>query len=129
MQTFVQMSDLTATGDTTKTKIGTITLSARARKITGFCCYAAAAAIITSGEPISGVVEFESSDFPNGLQPMQLPLDVVDCLTSGATSYTPRFFPVQIPCRGQEKVDVYVTMDMAMTGALKARGFIVTEGE
>lgn len=121
-----QASAATATGDTTKTLIDTITLPSSAKKISGLWCYACGAAIITSGEPISGIVEFESPDV--GIQPMQLPLDIVDALTSGAVAFNPRILPCNIPLSSAaSRISAYVTMDVAQTGGLKARFGVLTE--
>lgn len=123
-----QVSALTATGDTTKTIIDTITTPLGARSIVGVWCQAVAAATLTSGEAPTGILELESSDL--NLQPMQLPLDVVQILTSGAVAFSPRVWNVNIPLSsGQARISGYVTMDMAQTGGLKARfGFIYDMG-
>jgi len=119
-----QMSALTATGDTVKTLIDTITMIQSAKKIIGIWCYAIAGAVLTTAEAATGVIEFESDDAP--IAPLQLPLDVVSMLTGGAVAFSPRIFPVDIPVSGQSKIKGSVTMDMAQTGGLKARfGFII----
>lgn len=121
-----QVSALTATGDTVKTIIDTVTVPSKMKRIKGIWCYAVAAATLTSGEVASGIVEFESPDI--NLTPLQLPLDIVDILTSGAIAFNPRILPVDIPVSGQERISGYVTMDMAQTGGLKARfGFIYSD--
>ena len=120
-----QTGDATATGDTTKTSMGTIQIPAGARKIVGVWGYACAAATMTSGENISGVLELESPDV--ALQPFQIPLDVVTCLTSGTTSFSPRVWATNIDVPGAAKVTGYITMDVAQTGALKGRFGLITE--
>lgn len=121
-----QVSALTATGDTVKTIIDTVTVPSGAKRIKGIWCYAVAGDTLTSGEVASGIVEFESVDI--NIAPLQLPLDIVDILTSGAVAMNPRIMPVDIPVKGQERISGYVTMDMAQTGALKARfGFIYSD--
>lgn len=118
-----QASAATATGDTTKTLVDTLTVPKNAHTIVGIWCYAVAAATLTSGENASGILELESSDL--SLAPLQLPLDVVVCLTSGTATLNPRIFPANIKVNGGEQIKGYVTMDVAQTGALKARfGFI-----
>jgi len=124
MATKAQMSALTATGDTVKTLIDTITMIQSAKRIIGIWCYAVAAAGLTIAESVTGVVEFESDDSP--IAPLQLPLDIVNMLTSGAVAFNPRIFPVDIPINGQAKIKGSVTMDMTQTSAFKARfGFII----
>jgi hypothetical protein len=125
--TYAQVSAATASGDTTKTLIDTITVTAKAKRIIGLWCTAVGAATLTTGEAATGIFELESSDL--SLQPLQLPLDIVDILTSGAIGFSPRIFPVNIPVAGQERISGYVTMDQAQTGALKARFGIITEGD
>lgn len=120
-----QASSATATGDTTKTLIDTITIPASATKIVGIWGYALAAATPTSGEIVSGLLELESPDA--ALQPFQLPLDITAYLTSGATSFSPRVWPVNIPVSGSSRISGYMTMDMAETGALKGRFGLITE--
>lgn len=122
-----QSSALTATGDTTKTLIDTITTPLGAKAIVGVWAYASAAATLTSGEQVSGLLELESSDI--NLQPMQLPLDIIAILTSGATTQNPRVWNLNIPLSGQARINGYMTMDVAQTGALKGRfGFIYDMG-
>jgi len=120
-----QSGDATATGDTTKTSMGTITVPASARKIVGVWAYGCAAATLTTGEAVSGVLELESPDV--ALQPFQIPLDIVQCLTSGTASLKPTVWAVDVPVPGQAKITGYITMDMAQTGALKGRFGLITE--
>lgn len=121
-----QVSALTATSDTTKKLIDTITVPAKMKRIKGIWCYAVAGDTLTTGEAVTGILELESPDI--NINPMQLPLDIVDILTSGAVGFSPRILPVDIPVQGNERIAGYVTMDMAQTGALKARfGFIYSD--
>ena len=120
-----QAGDATATGDTVKTSMGTITIPSAARRIVGFWAYGVAAATLTSGEAASGLLELESPDV--ALQPLQVPLDVVDVLTSGATSFSPRVWACNIEVSGNARITGYITMDVAQTGALKGRFGIITE--
>lgn len=120
-----QMSALTASGDTTKTIVDTLQVPQGAKRITGIWHYGLAAATMTTGEVISGVMEYESSDI--NIVPLQLPLPMVDILTSGAVALNPYIFPVDIPVKGGERIAGYVTMDMAQTGGIKARFGLVYE--
>lgn len=122
-----QASAATATGDTTKTLIDTITLAATARRIVGVWCYAVAAAAMTTAETLCGIFELESSDV--NIVPMQFPLALVSALTSGVAALNPQIIPVDIPVKGQEKISCYVTKDMAETGAVKARFGLIYEAE
>lgn len=121
-----QASSLTATGDTVRTLIDTITLPSSAKRIIGVWCYAEAAATLTSGEPVTGIFELESPDID--IAPAQFPLDIVDILTSGAISRQAHIIPTDIPVKSAaSKVSCYVTMDLAQTGGLKARFGLISE--
>lgn len=123
--TMIQTSDATATGDTVKTLIDTVTAPKRAKRIVGVSAYACAGGAMTTAEAITGVLELESDDID--LKPMKIPLGCITALTSGAVAYEPRVWPVDIPVGGYEKISGYITMDMAQTGALKGRFTIVYE--
>ena len=125
MTTKAQISIATATGDTTKTAIDTITVPQNVRRIIGVWCYGIAGPGMTTLENITGFFELESPDL--NMQPLQLPLDCVGVLTSGAVAFNPRVWPVDIPVSGGAKITGYVTMDMALTVALKARFGLVYE--
>jgi len=116
-------SGATATGDTVKTLIETITVPATAKRIKAIWGYCVGAAAVTTGEQASGILEVESSDI--NVQPLQVPLDIVGALTSGAFSLKPTLFPLDIPVTGKERLSGYMTMDVAQTGGFKGRwGFI-----
>lgn len=119
------VTPLTATGDTTETNIGTITLPSTAKRILGIGCYAIAAATLTSGEAATGIFRVQVNNMD--VTPANFPLDCVSILTSGAVSFSPRVFPVDWAPAGNSVVTFHVTMDSAQTGALKARGFVLYE--
>lgn len=125
MQNKAACSVATATGDTTKTIIDTLQVPQGAKKIVGIWAYACAGAGTTTLENLTGIFEAESVDV--NIQPCQLPLDCVVVLTSGTTSFSPRIFPMEIPVKGGEKIAGYVTMDMAITVANKARFGLIYE--
>lgn len=121
-----QVSELTASGDATKTLIDTIRVPMSAKKIIGLWAQGFAGATMTSGEPISGFVEFESPD--TDIQPCQLPLDIIDPLTGGVAAMPAHIIPTDIPIKNPgAAINGYITMDMAMTGALQARFGVITE--
>jgi len=126
-RTYADCTAATATGDTTETLMGTITLSAKARKIKAVWAYASAAATMTIAEVQTGIVRLDSADV--SLAPFKFPLDQITLLTSGAVGLPTHIIPVDIPVLGMAKIDCYVTMDMAQTGALKARVGIIYEGD
>lgn|SRR5574343_309851 len=127
MSTHIIASALGTTGDTVKTKIDDTTLPANAKKITGIAVTALGGATMTTGETPMGIVDLESNDFPESLMPLQIPTAAASILTSGAVALEPRFIPVNIPCKGQEKISSYITMQMAQTGALTARVWYMYE--
>jgi len=122
-----QVSAVGNTGDTVKTLIDTVTLIASARKITGFSCSLGGAGLTTL-ENISGIVELESSDFPS-LMPQQYVLDTTQVLTNGVASISPRVWPMDIPCKGQERIAIYVTMDRTMAINPTARALFLLEAD
>jgi len=123
MATKAQVSASTATGDTVKTLIDTLTVPQSVKRIVGAWCYAVGGAGLTTLENMTGIFEFESDDLP--MVPLQLPLDCVTQTGAGATAFNPRVWPLNMPVAGGEKIRGYVTMDMAVTIASKARfGFI-----
>jgi len=126
-RTFADSSEAVASGDTTETSLGTITLSAKAKRIIGVWVYASAAAAMTTAESLSGVLRLDSPDF--SIAPFKIPCAMVNVLTSGAIGYEPRILPVNIPCSGNGRVTGYITKDMAETGAVKARFGLVYEGD
>jgi hypothetical protein len=120
-----QCSASTATGDTTKTSIGSITLTAKAKKIVGFGAYATGGAGNTTLENVSGILDVESSDL--SIAPQQYPLDTVSLTGTGMATLTPRIWAVDIPCGGGEVLTGYVTLDLAQTINPSARWFVITE--
>lgn len=127
MRTFADCTDATASGDTTETLVGTITLSARARRIVGVWSTMIGAAALTHSEAISGIIRLDSPDF--NVAPFKIPTPQVDSITSGMMGYEPRIIPVNIPCTGNGRLTAYVTNDMALTGAHKTRVGIIYEGD
>lgn len=127
MQTYM-MSALTAHGDTTKTLIDTITLPADCKAIVGVGCYADAGATLTSAEPVTGILELESDDFGD-IVPCVIPVQRVNILTSGAVTSKVDIYPVDIrsPKLGKARIKGSVTLDLAQTGAQKARFILAIE--
>lgn len=112
--TCYQLSTATASGDTTKTNVGSITLNARARKILGVFAVSVGGAGVTTLENVTGRLEIESSSLPQ-IQPLQVPLSPVTVLTSGSAAPDIKVWPVGLDCKGQEILTGYATMDMALT--------------
>lgn len=129
MATKIKSTSATASGDTTKTLVGTITVPKDAQRISGVMSTHRGAATTTSGEAVTGLVELESTDFECVCQ---IPFDHGSGLitTSGGMGGDPMDvhpIPVDIPCGGGGDVSCYVTMDQAQTGVLKSRIALVFE--
>lgn len=112
-------SDAVASGDTTETSLGTLTVPKSAKVIVGVKSYHIAADTLTTGEVVSGILRLSSSDL--NLAPMEIPIHVTSVLTSGIADHEPNVIPLNIPVSGGEQVEGLVTMDMAETGAIKSR--------
>lgn len=118
-----QVSAKTATGDTVKTLIDTLTVPAKAKALVGVWAEAYCGAGMTTLENITGILELESDDI--NLQPMQLPLDAVVITGTGVGIVQPKVWPMNVPLNGGEKIKAYITMDLALTIANTARvGFV-----
>jgi hypothetical protein len=116
-----------ASGDTVRTTLGSITLPANAKRIVGVWAYGCAGAAITTAEAVSGIVEFEFSGLPNAPPNLDLPLDIIQVLTSGAVAFSPRVWEVDYSPAANVVITCFVTMDMAQTGALTCRYGIIYE--
>jgi len=127
MQTFADVSAATAEGSTTETNVGTITLSARAKRIIGVWVTAIGGDTLTSTEAVTGILRLDSPDIP--LAPFKIPLDQWTILTSGAAALPAHIIPVSIPARGQAQITGYVTIDDTTTGTLKVRWGVLYEGD
>ena len=119
-----QSSALTALAGVTKTLIDTITIPAKATKITGIWAYVHQPGMTTL-EMSSGILELESDDV--SLNPLQLPLECVTATTNGAVAFVPRILPCNIDVTGGARIRGYGTLDMALTTAEKARFGLITE--
>lgn len=126
MQTFMDVTDATAEASTVETKVGTITLSAKAKRIMGVWATAIGGDTLTSTESVTGIIRLDSADI--SLAPFKFPLDQWTILTSGAAALPAHIIPVSIPAPGLSKVDCYVTIDDTTTGTLKVRCGLMYEG-
>lgn len=126
------MSALTAHGDTVKTLIDTVTMPNDIKRIVGVGCYADAAAALTTAEPVTGMLELESDDFGE-IVPCQVPVQQRNPLvtTSGALVAHGKvdIYPVDIsgPKLPKARIKGSVTLDLAQTGAQKARFILAIE--
>lgn len=126
MQTFFDCTDATSEGSTTETKVGTITLSAKAKRIIGVWATAIGGDTLTSTEAVTGIIRLDSADV--SLAPFKFPLDQWSILTSGAAALPAHIIPCSIPVGGMNKIDAFVTIDDTTTGTLKVRVGLMYEG-
>jgi len=126
MQTFMDCTDATAEGSTVETKVGTITLSAKAKRIIGVWATCLGGDTLTSTETVSGIIRLDSADI--SLAPFKFPLDQWTMLTAGGACLPAHIIPVSIPSPGLSKVDCFVTIDDTTTGTLKVRVGLMYEG-
>jgi len=101
----------TASGDTTKTSLGTITTPSSTRAIVGVWVQWGGAGMTTL-EDVSGILELESNDV--NIQPCQIPLTAVMLTGTGAAPMTPKVWPLNINKAGQIRITGYVTMDITL---------------
>ena len=118
-------SDSTATGDTTKTIIDTLTIPMGVKRISGVMVSLGGAGLTTL-ESTSGILTLESDSDIN-LKPCVIPLPIMMALTSGVCAYEPRIYPVDVAVNGGEKIEGYVTMDMTQTINPTARFTLILE--
>lgn len=113
-----------ASGDTTRTKVGSILVPTNCKRIVGIQHNHIGAATLTTGENVTGLLELESNTFPK----QQIPFAQAAVLTSGALGGDAVCRDkLDLPASGGATVDVYVTMDMAQTGALKSQAALICE--
>lgn len=125
MATKIMTSSSTASGDTTKTLIDTITVPMNVKRLVGISVISLGGAGITTLEDVTGILTLESDD--QDLAPMILPLPQVAVLTSGVAALNPFIWPVDIPVVGGAKIKGYATMDMALTVDSKIRFTLIFE--
>lgn len=125
MGTKIMTSDSTASGDTTKTLVDTLTVPMNVKKIVGISILSLGGAGITTLEDVTGIMTFESDDMD--IAPLIIPLPQVAVLTSGVAALNPFIWPVDIPVVGGSKIKGYVTMDMALTVDSKIRFTLIYE--
>jgi len=118
-----QVSALVAAGDTVKTSIGEIAIL-KAGMIVGVWCDAQRVAGLTTVVPNSGIFELSSAQV-NQLLPAQFPLQTAQALASGASCCDSKIWPLELPCKANDKIECHVTMDVAQTGANACRWGLV----
>ena len=111
----------TATGDTTETSIGTITLPTTAKALVGVSVQAVGGAGFTTLETVSGIFRVDSPSIPN-LAPNRFLLDIVGNTASGAFMASPRIYAMDYQTNGAAVLTYYVTLDLALTINTLARG-------
>jgi len=113
-----------ASGDTTKTKVGQILIPTNVKRIVGVQHNHIGGATLTSGENVTGLLELEGPTFSK----QQIPFAQAAILTSGANAGDLIIRDkLDLPGNAGATIDVYVTMDMAQTGAIKSQVALVCE--
>src|ERR1035437_4070812 len=108
-----------------KTLIDTLVVPQGVSKIVGVWSSNMGGATMSTGQPITGIVELESQDV--SLIPLQLPMDSASILTSGAQSLSPRIIPVSIPVTPGARIACYMTLDLTNSAALVGRVGVIYE--
>jgi len=103
--------DYTASGDTVKTSLGTITTPMSTRAIVGVWVQWGGAGMTTL-EDVSGILELESNDV--NIQPCQIPIIAAAITGTGVATMVPKVWPLNIQKAGQIKVSGYITMDITL---------------
>lgn len=106
------VSVATASGDTTKTKIGDVTIPVWAKRLIGVEISIGGAGFTTL-EIVSGIVSLDSNSSPMINQ--DLMLNCGGLTTSGGLSCKIDHKVVDVPVNPNSVVSIYVTMDMALT--------------
>ncbi len=117
---------IVAAGDTVKTTLGELEVPAGASKLIGVACHALGGPGNTTLENVTGMFELESRTVAN-LIPCQFLLDCVPVLTSAPASVKPTIWPVDVPVAPGNKIECFVTMDMAQTIANTCRWMAIWE--
>ena len=115
----------TASGDTVKTSLGTITLPAGAKQIVGAWVAGHGGAGMTTLENVSGILELESPDV--NLQPCQIPLDTIAIVGTGMAAVPVKVWPMNVGVTTGVRVTGYVTMDQALAINPSVRFGLVVE--
>lgn len=105
-------SDSTATGDTTKTLIDTLTVPQGVSTLVGIAVTCGGAGLTTL-EGISGILTLESDTMDWRTQ--TIPLDPSIALTSGVSNHDAHMWPANIPVVPGATIKGSVTMDMTQT--------------
>lgn len=115
----------TATGDTTETNIGSVTLPSNAQNIIGVGVSLGGAGLTTLETP-AGIfrVSINNLDVTPAKFPFKTSLFIV---TSGCAPQDNSWYPVNWGPAGNSVVTFYVTMDMTNTINPTARGYVLYE--
>lgn len=113
----------TATGDTTKTKMGDITVPSDMNKIIGVMGHCVGGAGVTTLENMTGLIEVESNT--DNIK-CQIPINngaIGATLTSAGDGV--KIVPTDMPVTPGSTLSCYITMDMAITIANTGRVAII----
>lgn len=113
----------TASGDTTETSLGTVTLPANAKRIVGVGVSAAGGAGLTTLEGVTGIFRVSCNSID--VTPAKFPIKGIQVLTSGVTQIEPTMYAVDWSPAGNCQLTFYITMDMTLTVNNTFRGVVL----
>jgi len=120
----------TTTNSAADTSVGTITLSEKAKRITGICGVLLNDGVLTTAEELIGFFRLSSDDID--LVPAQFPFPMAFSAGLGglinAGTYVPTgMIPVDIPVVGGARINCFVDLNTAITTAAEVQVFIAYE--
>ena len=118
-------TDATASGDTTETLLGTITLPANAKRIVGVGVGSPSTATLTTLEAMTGYFRVECSSID--VTPGKFPVTGPNIVGTGGTFAPFKIWPVDWSPAANAQLTFYITMDMAQTANPTYRGFVLYE--
>ena len=118
-------SDLVQLTGTTKKLLSTVTLPKDTKRLVSAGGYAIAAAGMTTGETLGGILELESDDI--NIAPCQIPTTIVSALTNGAVAVEAKMYPIDFDNPGAARIRCSMTEEMISTGNVKGRAYICIE--
>jgi hypothetical protein len=110
--------------------VGTITLSEKAKRITGILATGFHAGAMTASQEVMGWIRLDSQDMK--LQPSEFPF-MLNCsaglgAVAGQSSTPPApFIDVDIPVTGGAIINIYATTSIAVTASARVQAFIAYE--
>ena len=110
--------------------LGSITISEKAKRLTGILAIGLHAGPITASQEVMGSVRLDSNDVQ--LQPAQYPFSLCSSAGLGTPAGQPStphlpFIPLDIPLPGGSIINIYATTSIAVTGSARVQVFLAYE--